>query len=127
MTERAVTEQNIRRNTTTRISYRPIAVGLVALLGVVGLAACNDDAKDLFSFAEYVGASADVLDANDIEPKSLIDCDGSNETNRVTCTGTTTNGLSIESTGENLGEDSATLVVTVGGEVIYDGLLDDAS
>lgn len=122
-----MTEQKIRPNTTTRISYRPIALGLVALLGVVGLAACSDDVKDFVSFAEYVGASAEVLDANGMEPESDIDCDGSTETNEVTCTGTTTNGLSIESTGENLGEDNATLVVTVDGEVLYDGLLDDAS
>jgi hypothetical protein len=30
------------------------------------------------------------------------------------------------STGENLGEDAATLVVIVDGGVIYDGLLDEA-
>jgi hypothetical protein len=40
-------------------------------------------------------------------------------------TGTTTSGLSIESTRENLGEDSAALVVIADGEVLYDGLLDD--
>lgn len=99
----------------------------LAVLGIVGLSACSDDIKDAVSFVEYAVASAEVLDANDMEPESDIDCDGSTETNEVTCTGTTTDGLSIESTGENLGEDSATLVVKVDGNVLYDGLLDDAS
>jgi hypothetical protein len=123
----AMIPPKIRPNTTTRTSYRSIAMGLIALIGVVGLAACSDDAKDVVSFIEYVGATADVLDANGLEPESEIDCDGSTDTNEVTCTGTTTGGLSIESTGENLGEDNATLIVMVDGKVLYDGLLDDAS
>jgi hypothetical protein len=122
-----MTERKTRPNMTTRTGHRPIAIGLVALLGIVGLAACSDDVKDVVSFVEYVGASAEVLDDNGFETDSDIDCEGSTETNEVTCTGTTTDGLTIESTGENLGEDSATLIVTVDGEVLYDGLLDDAS
>ena len=122
-----MTNQNTRRNTPTGTGPRRVVVALVALLGIVGLAACSDDVKDVFSFVEYAATSADVLDDNGFEPESDIDCDGSTETNEVTCTGTTTDGLSIESTGENLGEDSATLLVKVDGEVIYDGLLDDAS
>ena len=55
-----------------------------------------------------------------------IDCDGSDETNNVTCIGDTTEGLSIESTGENLGDDDATLVVKVDGEIIFEGSLEDA-
>jgi hypothetical protein len=74
---------------------------------------------------EYVGASADVLEANDMEPEFDIDCEGSDATNDVTCTGSTDDGLDIVSTGENLGADDATLTVTVDGEVLYDGLLDE--
>ncbi len=114
-------------NTSPRTGHRRVFVALAALLGLVGLAACSDEVKDAISFAEYVGASADVLDDNDIELKSDFDCEGSTDTNEVTCTGTSTEGLSIESAGENLGKDSATLVVKVDGEVLYDGLLDDAS
>ena len=93
------------------------------MLGV-SIGACGDDVEDVISFVEYVGATGEVLDANGIEPESDIDCKGSTETNEVTCTGTTTEGLRIEATGEDLGEDTATLVVTVDGETIYDGLLD---
>jgi hypothetical protein len=107
------------------IRLRVVAV-LTALLAGLGAAACGDDVDELTSFAEYVGATGEVLDANGIEPETDIDCEGSTDTNDVTCTGTTTEGLSIESTGENLGEDSATLVVTVDGEILYDGLLDEA-
>lgn len=121
-----MTNQKIQDSTPKRIGSRSAAVALIAVLGVFGLAACGDDIEDVISFAEYIGASADVLDANDMEPQSDIDCDGNTDTNEVTCTGTTTEGLSIESTGENLGETTATLVVTVDGEVLYDGLLDEA-
>ena len=111
----------------TRTGHRRVAVALAALLGLVGLAACTDEVKDVISFAEYVGASAEVLDDNDIELRSDFDCEGSTDNNEVTCIGTSTEGLRIESAGENLGKDSATLVVKVDGEVLYDGLLDDAS
>jgi hypothetical protein len=111
----------------TRRGYRRVAMTLAALLGLVGLAACDNDVKDVISFAEYVGASAEVLDDNNIELRSDFDCEGSTDTNEVTCTGTSTEGLSIESAGASLGKDSATLVVKVDGEVLYDGLLDDAS
>ena len=101
-------------------------MALILLPGAMGFAACADEIEDVISFVEYVDASVDVLDANDMELKSDIDCDGSTDNNEVTCTGTTTEGLTVESTGENLGEDTATLVVIVDGGVIYDGLLDDA-
>jgi hypothetical protein len=104
---------------------RLAVVLLVPLFGVFGLAACSDEADDLVSFAQYVGASVDVLEANDMEPEFDIDCDGSDATNDVTCTGRTDDGLDIVSTGENLGADDATLTVTVDGEVLYDGLLDE--
>jgi hypothetical protein len=55
-----------------------------------------------------------------------MDCDGSTETKTVTCTAETSAGQSIESNGENFGEDTATLVVTVDGVILYDGLLKDA-
>ena len=122
-----VTQDKIRHNTTKRIRYRSIGMGLVSLLGVVGLAACSEDVKDVISFAEYVGATADVLDTNGMEPEGDFDCDGSTVTDEVTCTGTTTGGLIFSSNGIDLGENTATLVVTVDGEVLYDGLLDDAS
>jgi hypothetical protein len=114
------------RSTPGRTGRQIAFVALVGLLGVIGLAACGDDVQEVISFAEYVGATADVLDANDMEPQSEIDCDGNTDTTAVTCTGTTTAGLSIESAGEGLGSDTATLVVTVDGERLYDGLLDEA-
>ncbi|MCP3993260.1 MAG: hypothetical protein GY724_29625 [Actinomycetia bacterium] len=122
-----MTEQNLHPVASQPIWVRPMTVTvLVASLFGLGLTACGDEVEDVISFAEYIGASADVLDANGMEPKADLDCDGDSDTNDVTCTGTTTDGLSIESTGENLGEDTATLVVIVDGEILYDGLLDEA-
>ena len=99
--------------------------GVVLLVFVVGLTACSDDIGEAIDFIEYIGATGEVLEANGIEGSSAfdMDCDGSTETKTVTCTAETSAGQSIESTGENLGEDNATLVVTVDGQVIYDGLL----
>ncbi|MCP4224433.1 MAG: hypothetical protein GY773_13915, partial [Actinomycetia bacterium] len=120
-----MTEENVHPEASRPIWVRPVSVTvLVASLFGLGLTACGDEVEDVISFAEYIGASADVLDANGMEPKADLDCDGNTDTNDVTCTGTTTDGLSIESTGANLGEDTATLVVTVDGEILYDGLLD---
>jgi hypothetical protein len=101
------------------------SIGVVLLVFVVGLTACSDDVDEVIDFVEYVGATGEVLEANGIEGSSAfdMDCDGSTETKTVTCTAETSAGQSIESTGENLGEDNATLVVTVDGQVIYDGLL----
>ncbi len=80
---------------------------------------------NIIDFVEYIGATGDVLEANGSEGSSafVMDCDGSTETKTVTCTAETSAGQSIKSVGENLGEDNATLVVTVDGQVIYDGLL----
>ena len=119
-----MTQQRNHPSRRTRTAYQLAAVGL-AVLSIAGLSACSDDVKDALAFGEYAAATADVLDANDIDAKSGIDCDGSTETNDVTCTSTTTGGLRIESAGENLGEEGATLVVMVDGEIFYDGLLDD--
>ena len=104
------------------------SIGVVLVVFVVGLTACSDDVDEVVDFVEYVGATGEVLEANGIEGSSAfdMDCDGSTETKTVTCTEETSAGQSIESTGENLGEDNATLVVTVDGQVIYDGLLTGA-
>jgi hypothetical protein len=101
------------------------SIGVVLLMFVVGLTACSDDIGEAIDFIEYIGATGDVLETNGIEGSSAfdMDCDGSTETKTVTCTAETSAGQSIESVGENLGEDNATLVVTVDGQVIYDGLL----
>jgi hypothetical protein len=101
------------------------SIGVVLLVFVVGLTACSDDLGEVIDFIEYVGATGEVLEANGIEGSSAfdMDCDGSTETKTVTCTAETSAGQSIESSGENLGEDNATLVVTVDGQVIYNGLL----
>jgi hypothetical protein len=102
-----------------------VVVVVLASLFSAGLAACSD-VKDAISFIEYIEATGDVLDANGMEPEVDIDCDGSTDAKEVTCTGQTIDGQSIESRGEDLGEDTATLVVTVDGEILYDGLLKDA-
>ena len=101
------------------------SVGVVLLVFVVGLTACSDDIGEAIDFIEYIGATGEVLEANGIEGSSAfdMDCDGSTVTKTVTCTAETSAGQSIESVGENLGEDNATLVVTVDGQLIYDGLL----
>ncbi|RLE11981.1 MAG: hypothetical protein DRJ28_09830 [Actinobacteria bacterium] len=104
-------------------------IGVVLLVFVVGLTACSNDIGEAIGeaidFVEYIGATGDVLEANGSKGSSPfdMDCDGSTETKTVTCTAETSAGQSIESIGENLGEDNATLVVTVDGQVIYDGLL----
>ena len=102
-----------------------LLVALCALMLAIGVAACGAT-DDAISFAKYIEATVDVLETNGMEPELELDCDGSDETKTVTCTSTTTDGQSIESTGENLGEDDATLVVEVDGKALYDGLLEDA-
>ncbi len=98
-----------------------------ALALAVGLSACGA-IDDAISFGEYVEGTVEVIEANgmELEVDSDIDCDGSRDTKNVTCTGETTDGQSIESTGENLGEADASLVVAVDGEVLFDGLLEEA-
>jgi hypothetical protein len=101
------------------------SIGVVLLVFVVGLTACSDDLDEVIDFFKYIGATGEVLEANGVEGSSAfdMDCDGSTETKTVTCTAETSAGQSIKSIGENFGEDNATLVVTVDGEVIYNGLL----
>ena len=100
---------------------------LFASFFMIGLAACSD-LPDVIDAFEYIGATGDVLEANGIEGESALDldCDGNEEAKTVTCTGETSGGQTVESTGENFGEDTATLVVTVDGVILYDGLLKDA-
>lgn len=117
-----MTSKTIQPNTSQVSWLRRLAVTAApAVLFGTGVAACGDDVDDVISFAEYIGATAEVLDNNGMEPDSDIDCDGSTVTNKLTCTGTTTGGLSISSTGEDLGENTATLVVIVDGDILYDG------
>jgi hypothetical protein len=101
------------------------SIGVLLLVFIVGLTACSDEIGEIIDFVEYIGATGDVLEANGIEGSSAfdMDCDGSTEAKTVTCTLETSAGQSIKSSGENFGEDNATLVVTVDGQVIYDGLL----
>ncbi len=103
------------------------SIGVVLLLFVIGLTACSDDLGEVIDAFEYIGATGDVLEANGIEGSSAfdMDCDGSEEAKTVTCAAETSAGESIESKGENFGEDTATLVVTVDGVILYDGLLKD--
>jgi len=118
----------MKRKTSDALQMKPRvrrSIGVVLLVFVVGLTACSDDLDEAIDFVEYIGATGEVLDANGIEGSSAfdMDCDGSTEAKTVTCTAETSAGQSIKSVGENLGEDNATLVVTVDGEVIYNGLL----
>ncbi len=108
-----------------RMKPRMLRSICVLLVFVIGLTACSDDLGEVIDFVEYVGATGEVLEANGIEGSSAfdMDCDGSTETKTVTCTAENSAGQSIKSVGENLGEDNATLVVTVDGQVIYNGLL----
>jgi hypothetical protein len=101
------------------------SIGVLLLVLVVGLTACSDDIGEVIDALEFIGATGDVLEANGIEGSSALDadCDGDTETKTVTCTAETSEGQIIKSNGENVGEDNATLVVTVDGQVIYDGLL----
>jgi hypothetical protein len=103
------------------------AVALWASVFIIGLTACSD-LPDVIDAFEYIGSTGDVLEANGIDGGTAfdMDCDEGTAAKTVTCTGETADGRSVESKGENLGEDNATLVVTVDGEILYDGLLKDA-
>ena len=94
----------------------------------LGLAACSSDLLDAIDAFEYVGATGDVLEANGIDGGTAfdMDCDEGTAAKTVTCTGETADGRSVEAKGENFGEDNATLMVTVDGVILYDGLLKDA-
>ena len=91
-------------------------------------AACSSDVAEVLDAVEYIEATSDVLEANGFDGDSTLDmdCNDTGGGNNVTCTGVTASGESIESKGEDVGADSATLVVTVDGVILYDGLLKDA-
>ncbi len=115
------------RTKSRGLLYRAV-VALFASFFVIGLAACSSDLLDVIDAFEYIGATGDVLEANGIDGGTAfdMDCDEGTAAKTVTCTGETADGRSVESKGENFGEDTATLVVTVDGEILYDGLLKDA-
>ena len=73
--------------------------------------------------AQQVADLASVIDVANVDSYVVITVLKGAASKTVTCTAETSAGQSIESTGENLGEDDATLVVTVDGQVIYNGLL----
>ena len=101
---------------------------VLVLVFAMGLAACDSDVGEVLDAVGYINATSDVLEANGFDGASTLDmdCDDTGGGKNVTCTGETAAGESIESRGEDVGADSATLVVTVEGEVLYDGLLKDA-
>lgn len=101
---------------------------MLAMMMMLLVAACSSDIGEVIDAVEYIEATGDVLEANGFDGASILDmdCDGTASGNNVTCTGVTASGQTIESKGGDVGADSATLVVTVGGEVLYDGLLKDA-
>lgn len=80
---------------------------------------------DTISVDEVIGATAVVIEENGmaISEDSEVVCFSSGLDPTFTCTGETDTGKSFESTGADLDEDNATLVVRVDGEILYDGLL----
>ncbi len=78
---------------------------------------------DLISLDGFIGATAVVVEENGmaISEESGIACSTGDQT--ATCMSQTDTGKSVESTGADLDEDNATLVVRVDGEILYDGLL----
>jgi hypothetical protein len=101
---------------------------LVIVMMMLFVAACSSDVGEVIDALEYIEATSDVLEANGFDGASILDmdCDDTGGGKNVTCTGVTASGDSIESKGENVGADNATLVVTVDGVILYDGLLKDA-
>ena len=104
---------------------RSLILVIVMMLFAV---ACSSDVAEVLDAVEYIEATSDVLEANGFDGDSTLDmdCNDTGGGNNVTCTGVTASGESIESKGEDVGADSATLVVTVDGVTLYDGLLKDA-
>lgn len=92
------------------------------------VAACSSDVAEVLDAVEYIEATSDVLEANGFDGDSTrdMDCSDTGGGKNVTCTGVTASGENIQSKGEDVGADSATLVVTVDGVILYDGLLKDA-
>ena len=101
---------------------------ILVIVMMLFAAACSSDVDEVLDAVEYIEATSDVLEANGFDGSSTLDmdCNDTGGGKNVTCTGVTASGESIESKGEDVGSDNATLVVTVDGEVLYDGLLKDA-
>jgi hypothetical protein len=97
---------------------------ILVIVMMLFVAACSSDVDEVIDAAEFIGATSDVLEANGFDGASTLDmdCDDTGGGKNVTCTGVTASGQSIESKGEDVGADNATLVVTVDGQVIYEGL-----
>ncbi len=91
------------------------------------VSACNGKVGEVIDGFGFIEATRDVLEANGLDGASTLgmDCDDTDSGKNVTCTGVTASGHPIQSKGENLGADNATLVVTVDGVILYDGLLKD--
>jgi hypothetical protein len=101
---------------------------MVVIVMMLFVAACSSDVGEVMDAVEFIGATGDVLEANGFEGASTLDmdCDDTGGGKNVTCTGVTASGENIQSKGEDVGADNATLVVTVDGVILYDGLLKDA-
>jgi hypothetical protein len=101
---------------------------MLVVVMMLFVAACSSDVEDVLDAVEFIEATSDVLEANGIDGASTLDmdCDDTVGGKNVTCTGVTASGQNIQSKGEDVGADNATLVVTVDGVILYDGLLKDA-
>ena len=101
---------------------------ILVIVMMLFAAACSSDVAEVLDAVEYIEATSDVLEANGFDGASTLDmdCTDTGGGKNVTCTGETASGESIQSKGEDVGADNATLVVTVDGVILYDGLLKDA-
>ena len=101
---------------------------ILVIVVMLFAAACSSDLDEVLDAVEYIEATSDVLEANGFDAASTLDmdCTDTGGGKNVTCTGVTASGESIQSKGEDVGADNATLVVTVDGVILYDGLLNDA-
>jgi hypothetical protein len=101
---------------------------MLVIVMMLFVAACSSDVGEVIDAAEFIEATSDVLEANGFDGASTLDmdCDDTGGGKNVTCTGVTASGENVQSKGEDVGADDATLVVTVDGVTLYDGLLKDA-
>ena len=101
---------------------------MLVIVMVLFAAACSSDVDEVLDAVEYIEATSDVLEANGFDGASTLDmdCTDTGGGKNVTCTVVTASGENVQSKGEDVGADNATLVVTVDGLTLYDGLLKDA-
>jgi hypothetical protein len=101
---------------------------MLVIVMMLFVAACSSDVGEVIDAAEFIEATSDVLEANGFDGASTLDmdCDDTGGGKNVTCTVVTASGQNIQSKGEDVGADNATLAVTVDGVILYDGLLKDA-